>query len=209
MRAILSFLLILGVTVAMGQSFGTKIDPNREFSEKLKMASERTNTILCDFDQTKFLSVLSNTSKTRGKFYFKKAQNICLEYSVPQGNVIIMNGTKFKMVANGKTTVVGMKSNPMMRQLGGMLSACMTGNLSLFGKESVTEYYESSSHYTVVVTPTSSRVKSHMKQIILQFDKKDMTLSMMKMLENDTDYTLYEFKNKKLNTEIDESKFAI
>jgi len=82
------------------------------------------------------MSVLAKTNKSKGKFFYKKAQKICLEYTNPQGNLIVMNGVKFKIQTNGKATVVKMNSNPMMRQMGDMLTACMTGNLNLFGNQS-------------------------------------------------------------------------
>lgn len=202
-------LMLLCTTAAFAQNYGSKIDPSHGFSERLKNASDRTQSISCDFEQTKYMSVLVKTNKSRGKFFYKKSQKICLEYTNPQGNLIVMNGEKFKIQANGKSTVVKMNANPMMRQMGSMLTACMTGNLSLFGNQSVSEYYETSSHYTVVITPTNRRVKSYLKQIVLRFDKDDMTLSSMRMNENDTDYTLYEFSDKRINANVDDDKFKI
>ena len=201
--------MLLCTTAAFAQNYGNKIDPSRGFSERLKSASDRTQTIACDFEQVKYMSVLANTNKSKGKFFYKKAQKICLEYTNPQGNLIVMNGVKFKIQTNGKATVVKMNSNPMMRQMGDMLTACMTGNLNLFGNQSVSEYFENQSHYTVVITPTNRRVKSYLKQIVLRFDKGDMTLSSMRMNENDTDYTLYEFSDKRLNANVDDDKFKI
>jgi outer membrane lipoprotein-sorting protein len=141
---------------------------------------------------------------------FKIFTNRFFDYNTnPQGNLIVMNGVKFKIQTNGKATVVKMNSNPMMRQMGDMLTACMTGNLNLFGNQSVSEYFENQSHYTVVITPTNRRVKSYLKQIVLRFDKDNMTLSSMRMNENDTDYTLYEFSDKRLNANVDDDKFKI
>lgn len=209
MKRMFFAIMLLCTTAAFAQNYGNKIDPSRGFSERLKSASDRTQTITCDFEQVKYMSVLANTNKSKGKFYYKKTQKICLEYTNPQGNLIVMNGVKFKIQTNGKATVVKMNSNPMMRQMGNMLTACMTGNLDLFGNQSVSEYYENQSYYTVVISPTNRRVKSYLKQIVLRFDKDDMTLSSMKMNENDTDYTLYEFSDKKLNGNVDDDKFNI
>ncbi len=209
MKSKLLALMLLCSTAACAQNYGNKIDPSRGFSERLKSASDRTQSITCDFEQVKFMSVLAKTNKSKGKFFYKKAQKICLEYTNPQGNLIVMNGVKFKIQTNGKATVVKMNSNPMMRQMGDMLTACMTGNLNLFGNQSVSEYFENQSHYTVVITPTNRRVKSYLKQIVLRFDKGDMTLSSMRMNENDTDYTLYEFSDKRLNANVDDDKFKI
>lgn len=209
MKSILFACMLLFTTGAFAQNYGSKIDPSRGFSERLKNASERTQTITCDFEQVKYMSVLAKSNKSKGKFFYKKAQKICLDYSVPQGNMVVMNGAKFKIQTNGKATVVRMNSNPMMRQMGNMLTACMTGNLNLFGSQAVTEYYENQSYYTVVISPTNRRVKGYLRQIVLRFDKDDMTLSSMRMNENDTDYTLYEFSGKRLNANVDEDKFKI
>lgn len=191
------------------QNYGSKIDPSKEFSQKLKEASSKTNSIVCDFNQTKVMAVLSKPNISKGTFFFQKEQNICLEYTMPKGNLIVMNAGKFKIVTDGKMNVVDMKANPMMRQMGNMLSGCMTGNLELFGNENSTEYFETPSNYTVLISPTNKRVKKYLKSIILVFDKSDMTLNSMTMQENATDYTKYDFHKKKLNLEIEVDKFKI
>lgn len=191
------------------QNYGNKIDPNQGFSKKLKEAGNKTQTITCDFNQTKCMAVLAKPNLSKGTFFYQKEQNICLEYTSPKGNLIVMSNGKFKIIADGKKNVVDMKSNPMMRQMGSMLSGCMTGNLDLFGKESTTEYFESTSTYTVLITPSNKRVKKYLQNIVLVFDKSDMTLNSMMMQENATDYTKYDFHQKKLNSEIQIDKFKI
>lgn len=208
-RHIITTILIFVVMSVCGQNYGERIDPNKGFSEKLKSASEKTETISCDFNQTKYMSVLTKPVTSKGRFYYKREQNICLEYSAPQGNAVVMSSGRFKMVNAGNTTVIDNKANPMMRQLSEMLTACMTGNIELFGADATTDFYESAMLYTVVITPTNRRVKAYIKQIVLSFDKQDMTLSMMRMNENGSDYTVYEFKAKKINVPVSEAKFKI
>lgn len=207
---IASITLFLVISLSLcGQNYGSRIDPSKGFSQKLKEASSKTNTIVCDFNQTKAMAVLAKPNLSKGTFFFQKEQNICLEYTTPKGNLIVMSGGKFKIVADGKKSVVDMKANPMMRQMGSMLSGCMTGNLELFGNESSTEYFETPANYTVLITPTNKRVKKYLQNIVLVFDKGDMTLNSMTMQENATDYTKYDFHEKKLNSEIETDKFKI
>ncbi len=205
---LLTLTLICSLTT-FSQGLGTKIDPSQGFSEKLKVAGEKTQSIACNFTQIKSLAVLTKPNLSAGKFYFKKEQNICLEYALPKGNLIVMSNGKFKIVSDGKKTVLDMKSNPMMRQMGSMLSACMTGDLQLFGSDSKTEYFETPTTYTVVISPNSKKVKKYLQNIVLIFDKNDMTLQSMTMQENATDYTKYEFSDKKINTTIEVEKFNI
>ena len=209
MKTLLITFGILCSISGFSQSFGNKIDPANGFSEKLKTAGEKTQSITCNFNQTKHLAVLTKANVSTGKFFFKKEQNICLEYTIPTGNLIVMSGGKFKIVADGKTNVVDMRSNPMMRQMGAMLTACMTGDIQLFGSDSNTEYFETSTTYTVVISPNNRRVKKYLKQIVLTFDKQDMTLNSMQMKENDTDFTQYQFSDKKLNSSFGDDKFKI
>lgn len=209
MKKIITLAMLLATLSAWGQNYGTKIDPNDGFSDKLKKASATTRTITCGFEQTKHMSVLEKPAVSKGRFYYRPQQDICLEYSSPQGNMIVMSGGKLKIVNAGKSMIVDNQANPMMRQLSDMLTACMTGDIEMFGWEAVTEYFESAGLYTVVITPSNRRVKAYLKQIILSFDKRDMTLSAMRMSENDTDYTIYEFRDKILNGAIPEDKFKI
>lgn len=209
MKKIAVIVLMMFTISAFGQEYGKSIEPTAEFGLKLKQASDKVISITCDFTQTKRMAVLAKENVSKGKFYYKRVNNICLEYSLPEGNCIVMNDEKFKITNLGKTNIVSNKSNPMMRQMSSMLSACMVGDLNVFGKESVATYYESEKAYTVIVTPTNKRAKNYMKEIVLCFDKKDMTLLSMRICENDTDFTFYEFKNKVLNSTIPDTKFVI
>lgn len=209
MRLFITLITLSLSLTLFSQNYGSKIDPSNGFSQKLKEASSKTNTIVCNFDQTKNMAVLAKPNISKGMFFYQKEQNICLEYTSPEGNLIVMSGGKFKIITDGKKSVVDMKANPMMPQMGSMLSGCMTGNLELFGNESNTEYFETSSCYTVLITPTNKRVKKYLQNIVLVFDKNDMTLNSMLMQENTTDYTKYDFHKKKLNSEIETDKFKI
>lgn len=209
MRLIIIALTLFCSLSVYSQEYGTTIDPSKGFSQKLKEAGDNTQTIFCNFTQVKSLAILAKPNQSAGKFYFKKEQNICLDYSTPKGNLIVMSGGKFKIVVDGKKTVVDMKSNPMMRQMGTMLTACMTGDLTQFGSDSKTEYYETPSTYTVVISPINKKVKKYLKNIVLIFDKKDLTLNSMTMHENETDYTRYEFSDKKVNSPVEIDKFKI
>ncbi len=199
-------LFVLNVAAA---DYGKPIDPENGFAQRLEAASRSTESITCEFEQTKYLAALVKPAISKGRFYYIKPQNICLEYSVPSGNAIVMTDTKFKIVQAGKSLVSDSRSNPMLRQLNTLLAACLTGDIAMFSAESEVAYYESQAHYTVVITPRNKRLSKYLRQIVLRFEKADMTLSTLRMDEAQSDYTLYEFKNKRLNTAIPTEKFTI
>ncbi|MCE1167502.1 MAG: outer membrane lipoprotein carrier protein LolA [Sphingobacteriia bacterium] len=203
-------ILIMFMASAMsGQDYGKEINPEAGFKSRLKEYSERTKSIEAAFSQVKTMAVLSSAIDSKGMFYYVSGEGIAMEYSIPQGDLMIMNSEKFKMVNGGKVTTVGLTSNPLMRQLNQMLTACFLGDLKMFEKGSDVNYYESESTYTVVIKPSSSRVKKYMSEVLLVFDKRDMTLTQMRMKEKNGDEVTYKFWDKKINKQIAVGRFKI
>ena len=106
------------------------------------------------------------------------------------------------MKNGNKVNEMKVDSNPMLRELKKILSACMTGDVINTAKDFQHELKQGEANYTVVLNPKKKRAASKIKEIMLVFDKKDMYLSKMKMTQPNGDYTLYEFFEKKLNSQI-------
>lgn len=205
---IITALSLVALTV-VGQDYGRNINPDAGFKKRLKEYSAKTRSIEASFSQVKTLSVLSSSIDSKGVFYYVTGEGIAMEYSSPQGDLMVMNAEKFKMINGGKSTTVGLNSNPLMRQLNQMLTACFIGDLNMFEKGSEVTYFETESAVTVVIVPKSSRVKKYMAEVIMVFDKRDMTLNLMKMKEKNGDEVSYKFWDKKINKQIATGRFKI
>ena len=179
----------------------------REFAERLALKSAEINTIVCDFVQTRQVAVLAEPVVRKGRFFYKREGNICLRYDTPVGDMIVMSDGRFKMVVGGKKTVVGMNSNPMLRQMNGMFAACMTGDVRLLEAGAKTTCSQSGSEYTVEIVPSRGQSRGAVSRITLSFDWNDMTLNRMRMDEPGGDYTLYEFSGKRFNEVVDDDCF--
>ena len=57
--------------------------------------------------------------------------------------------------------------------------------------------------------PKNEKMKKMLNEIQIYFDKKDLTVSKLKMLELDGDYTLIDFYDKKTNTPINDEIFIV
>ena len=142
----MELIIIIALTwvalTVVGQDYGKEINPDAGFKKKLKEYSAKTQSIEAEFSQVKTLSVLSSSINSKGFFYYVSGEGIAMEYSSPQGDLMVMNSEKFKMVNGGKSTIVGLSSNPLMRQLNQMLTACFIGDLKMFEKGSDVTYFE-------------------------------------------------------------------
>lgn len=186
-----------------------KITQLQDFENRLAKEAQTVQSIESDFTQVKYLDVFDEKVTSKGKFYYQKSNKICMEYFRPMNYLIVINGSKLKIASDGKTNVMNLSSNQMMNQMQDMLTACMIGDLTKMSSNYQLEYFEDARHYLVKIKPTSKAVQSYIAGIEIYLDKKDMSVYKLLLRETATNYTEYEFYNKKFNSLKNETKFAI
>lgn len=200
---ILTFLLVSFMAYGM-----TPVRDKAAFEKKLAAEVSSVKSIDSRFVQEKYIDIFSETVSSGGYFKFMNGK-VRLEYSSPVDYLIIVNGGMIKIVSGGKETVMDASGNPMIGQIGEMITACMTGNISALASEFSLDYYEDASSYELVAIPADAVLKSYIRRIEILLDKNDFSVDSLKMYESETDYTLYRFTGKKFNTLDDEGVFRI
>lgn len=178
------------------------------FRYKLSAAAESTSSISCDFIQEKKLFVLSDKIVSKGKFYFKKENNIRWEYLVPYKYLIIISNNQIFTRDNNYQKQFDIQSNSTFREMNRFISGCIQGEILKNDKEYTFEYFETANNYYVVLIPRSEKMRQMLSEVQIWFDKNDLTVSSINLVETGQDYTRIEFMNKKLNIEIPLEKFS-
>lgn len=178
------------------------------FKKKLSEVSVSVNSIESDFIQKKHMDILSQDITSNGKFYYQKPDKIRLEYTAPVSYLIVINGKKVKITSDGKSNTYEIGSNPTMKQMNQLLTACMTGNLNLSESDYKFEYKENPTSFLLVVRPQGT-AKNYMTNIDIYLDKKDLSVQRLKLTESSGDYTEYTFSNKKFNASLSNEKFHV
>lgn len=210
MKAIYTLLFLL--LTANGSLHAQQMKPlsnRQEFEKRLSDEAQTVQSIESEFIQVKYLDVFDEKVTSKGKFYYRKSNKICMEYARPMDYLIVINGPKLKIVSDGKKSIMNLSSNKMMNQMQDMLTACMIGDLSKMTANYQLEYLEDAHYYLVKIKPVSKAVRAYIAGIEIYLDKKDMSVHKLKLSETDTNYTEYEFYNKKFNSLKDETKFSI
>ena len=208
MKYTLSILFILfSFSALIGQV--KKIDNQQAFEQRLEQSTKAVTSIESTFTQVKHLDVFDNDITLKGKFYYKHNNKICLDYTGSLDYTIVINGGKLKIVDNGKKTIVNLTSNKTMKEMQGMLTACMSGDISQLSSAYELEYFEDSKHFLVIVKPKSKVVQEYIKDFHIYFNKKDMSVDKLRISENATDYTDYIFSNKKFNSLQNDERFSV
>jgi outer membrane lipoprotein-sorting protein len=177
------------------------------FKSKLTAMSESTNSITSNFIQEKNLVVLSEKIISKGQFYFKKENNIRWEYLEPYKYLIIIANDKLYTRDDRNQKQYDIQSNKMFQEMNRFISGCIQGDILKNDKDYATEYFESSKLYYVKLVPRAEKMKQMLNEVQIYFDKNDLTVSRLKMVESGEDYTKIDFFNKKLNVEIPFEKF--
>ena len=178
------------------------------FKAKLAAMSESTQTIVSDFVQEKNLSVLSEKIVSKGQFFFKKQNNIRWEYTEPYKYLIIISNNQLLTRDDKNQKQYDIQSSAMFQEMNRFISGCVQGDILKNDKDYAITYFEGSKSYYVKLVPRNEKMKQMLNEVQIYFDRNDLTVSSLKMIESGDDYTRITFINKKLNTEIPLEKFS-
>lgn len=178
------------------------------FKTKLETMSDRVSTIESDFIQEKNLSVLSDKIISKGHFCYKKDNNIRWEYTQPYRYLIIISNGKIFIKEDQGQKQYDIESNRMFREMNNFISGCIQGDILKNEKDFSVGYFENEKKYFVTLVPKSESIRKMLHEVQIWFDKTDLTVSTIRMLETGGDYTQIDFVGKKLNTQIPIERFS-
>lgn len=208
MRHLLTF-IVFAAAVFSAAAQTTDIADMQQFETRLKETADKLTSIESDFVQVKHLDMFDEDVVSKGKFYYQKNNKISLDYSQPLSYLIVINGGRLKIVADGKKNIMQLNTNKMMNEMQDMITACMVGDLNRMSGSYNLKYQEDNHQYIVSITPRSKQVKEYVSAIEIRLGKADMSVDQLRMYENEVDYTDYKFSNKRFNQLKDESRFSI
>ena len=182
-----------------------KLTDLKDFEARLLQEAKNIESIESNFTQIKYLDVFDEKITSKGTFYYKKSNKICMDYAQPMNYLIVINNNQLKIVSDGKKSIMDLHSNKMMNQMQDMLTACMVGDLSNMSPGYALEYFEDAHYYLIQIKPVSKAIQAYINQIQIYLDKKDMSVHKLRLSETATNYTEYEFSDKKFNSLNDEA----
>jgi outer membrane lipoprotein-sorting protein len=178
------------------------------FKVKLAEMSGNIKTIESDFVQEKNLSVLSNKIISRGHFCFKKENNIRWEYLQPYRYLIIISNNKIFIKEDQNQKQYDMQSNKMFQEMNRFISGCIQGDILKNERDYSIGYFEDAKSYYVSLIPNSEKMLQMLEEVRIWFNRNDLTVMRIAMMEPGGDYTKIDFTNKQLNTDIPLEKFS-
>lgn len=179
-----------------------------KFKADFSSATQKSSSIKSDFVQEKNLSMLSEKIVSRGKFWFKRENQVRMEYNHPYQYLMILNKDRVFVKDGQKENKISTKSNKLFQQINRIMIDCMQGT-ALNNPDFKTRVFENKSNALIELTPVAKGLKELFKSIHIIVDKKDFSVTSIEMQELSGDNTLIRFTNKELNGTIPDALFTI
>ncbi len=179
-----------------------------QLNNELSLAAEKITTIKSNFTQEKNLSMLAEKINSEGKFWFKRADKIRLEYVKPFRYLMILNQGRMLSRDEQKENRIPSQANRIVRQVNRLLADGMQGRI-LSNADFTSRVFENEKYYLIELSPKSRTLGDIYKNINIFVDRKDFTVGAMEMLERNGDKTVMKFLQKELNADLPEELFAV
>jgi outer membrane lipoprotein-sorting protein len=205
---LLSFITALGLCSKAQHAGFSPVADMVKFKNTFSAAAQKITSIKSDFVQEKNLSMLSEKITSKGKFWFKKENQVRMEYNQPFQYLMILNKDKVYVKDGAKENKISAKSNKIFQQVNKIMMDCMQGS-ALDNPDFKTAVFENKIYSLVELTPVTKGLKELFKTINVVVDKKDFSVVSIQMLELSGDNTILRFSNKELNAVIPDQLFTI
>ena len=205
---ILTILFFTSILNAQEEGFKQVQDIKNAQTELAKL-SQNTQSIQSKFIQEKHLSFLTENIISKGEFFFQSPNKLRWEYSEPFEYIIVFNDKNIYIKDENKISTFDTESNKMFAEINNMMIGSIQGDLFTDSERFDVKYYENANQYLLELDPKLPEMKSMLKTIKIYIDKSDISVAKIKMIESSDDYTSIDFKDRKLNKEIDNEKFNL
>jgi outer membrane lipoprotein carrier protein len=177
--------------------------------EKIAASSVKMKSLVCNFEQTKELSILNEKMISKGKMYYRQENCLRWEYFSPYTYTFVLNNKKILMQTEKTRNVIDIKSNKLFQEVVKIMMNSISGNSLTDVKSFQAAYYWGEKEWKITLVPLQKEIKKMFSLIELTLNVKDYTVDQVRMDEPNGDSTLIRLSGKQFNLKIEDEKFAI
>jgi len=208
MRATITFICFIITFISFAQNDFRVMKEVEAFKKNLTEKTAITNSIIAEFKQEKFMSILSQQLISNGTIKFKQPNMVKWSYTTPYLYDIVLNGNGIIIDDGGKVNEFSVGSSKLFSEMNQLIINSVQGNVLDATKFNIT-YLENKEYFAAVLTPIDKKqLGAFLSEIEIYFDKQDYSVSRLKLVEPEEDYTQITFFNKQFNQAISDEIFS-
>lgn len=203
---ILKTLIFLFSVVAIGQNTPLSEPEMKNFTQGVAIEAKNLESLSSDFVQTKYIQLMQESAVSSGKLFYKAPNVLKWEYSSPYNYMILFKENQLFINDNGDKSVTSLRSNKLFEKLVSLISGSVNGKLLADQENFDISFFRNGEKVSAVIIPRDQSLKQMFSEIILIFGK-DHRLNSVQLMEEEGDYTQIDFKNIKLNQQLNKAIF--
>jgi outer membrane lipoprotein-sorting protein len=208
LKGLFILLLLLPQALRAQEKGFSALENTLGLKKELAANAEKVQTIASDFIQEKNMKMLQNKVISRGKFYFKQAGKIRIEYTSPFEYILVMNGGNITIKDDGKVNKINTRNSSTMQSVNQVMLDWMSGTV-FENKDFSVRAYISADQYLMVLTPLDAAMKKMFSGIKIYMEKDRLTVSRLVMVQSNGDNTTMKFNHTKINSSLPDALFFI
>ncbi len=203
-----SLAAVAAATIISAYTAKAQQDSCIEIKQRICAAAQRTQTMECDFVQTKRNKMLKDAAVMSGHLVYKQPESIYWRCETPNKVSFATNGQNAKVSKDGKTTVTNLSDNKIYKRIKRMAKGGLGVDGILSSDDFASSITEENSTWVVTLTPKRKELKQIIEKVTLHADPKDAIVKTVDILGKNGDRTTMEFKNIRVNETVDTDLFS-
>lgn len=209
MKILISFFLSIVSFTMYAQSMEIQGVERETMIQQINKIASSLKTIVCDFEQTKHLSLLNDKMVSTGKMYYKQDNQLRWEYLAPYKYVFILNGKEVLLKSAQGQDKINIQSNRLFQEIVNIMMNSVTGKCLTDESNFKVAMYKDKDDWIARLIPLDKNIKQMFKDIVVYFDPIRSMASKVEIREKSGDMTLIELKNVHSNIAVDEAVFSM
>ncbi len=211
MSKYLIILALISIAFLRGAAQPSPMNPGliERLKQQIKSNAETTNSISCDFNQEKTMSLISEKLISKGRFMFRKEKLLRWEYTEPFSYVIVIANDQISIRDEENVSHFNISSNKVFLEINRIILGSVRGTLLQDEKNFRTSYYESPKAYIARIVPMKEALRASLSEVTIYFNHNNFSVDQVDMVEPGGDITRIFFTGKSFNKPIPDEKFVV
>lgn len=167
---------------------------------KIAQANANYKTVTCKFSKTANMVMMEKELKSEGNLSYERPSKLKMEYTTPAGDLLQIDGDALTMISGKQKRNSNVKGDGRMATLKNTLLLSIGGDVQGVANENKAKIvFEETPKYYIFTLTKGKGAKSQYVELVLSYSKADLSLCIMKMIEGNGNYTVYETPVKEFN----------
>jgi len=200
----LFFVLLL---ILPGPALYRNTPPQQDHTQQMPDALKKINTLECDFQQERVVSVIAEKGVSRGRLIYKKNKALLWQYRTPDNSGFLLLGDDLTLLDPSGRPLPDTGTSGLFSYIGQIILMGIDGSILENKELFVPQNIPSEDYIHIRLIPEQREMKRLFSDLELFFRKEDYVIQTVVINETSGDKTTVHMGNVRINLPLDDNTF--